>query len=136
MLKVQFLEYGKRLRAVCVAVQMEAEDKAGLTVQNEPEVVFLALYLHHSFIGVPLVRVEIQRRNELYGNVLEHRGKTGTPVADGRVGHEYRRYLLPILYLAYLNETGDWSDSRIYVPAAQDLPISCGGISDKSPYFS
>lgn len=64
---------------------METEDKAGLAVQNEPEVVFLALYLHNSFIGVPLVGVEIQCRNELYGNVLEHWGKADTPVADGRV---------------------------------------------------
>ena len=64
---------------------MKTEDKAGFTVQNEPEVVFLALYLDHSFIGVPLVRVEIQRRNELYRNVLEHWGEAGTPVADGRV---------------------------------------------------
>ena len=29
-----------------MAVQMEAKDKARLTVQNEPEVVFLALYLN------------------------------------------------------------------------------------------
>lgn len=36
-------------------------------------------------IGVPLVRVEIQRRNELYRNVLEHWGEAGTPVADSRV---------------------------------------------------
>ena len=68
-----------------MAVQMEAEDKAGFTVQNKPEVVLLPLDLHHSFIGVPLVRVEIKRWDELYGNVLEHRGEAGTPVADGRV---------------------------------------------------
>ena len=66
---------------------METEDKAGLTVQNEPEVVFLAQYLHNSFIGVPLVRVEIERRNELYSHVLEHRGEVSTPVADGRMGY-------------------------------------------------
>lgn len=78
-------QYGKRLRAVPVAVQMKAEDKAGFAVQNKPEVVFLALYLHHGFIGVPLVGVEIERRNELYGNVLEHRGEAGTPVANGCV---------------------------------------------------
>ena len=66
---------------------METEDKAGLTVQNEPEVVLLAQYLHHSFIGVPLVRVEIERRNELYSHVLEHRGEVSTPVADGRMGY-------------------------------------------------
>ena len=64
---------------------MEAKNKAGFTVQNEPEVVFLTLYLHHGFIGVPLVGVKIQCRNELYGNVLEHGGEAGTPVADGRV---------------------------------------------------
>ena len=31
-----------------MAIQMEAEDKAGFAVENKPEVVFLALYLHHS----------------------------------------------------------------------------------------
>lgn len=66
---------------------MEAKDKASLAVQNESKVVFLALYLNDSFIGVPLVRVEIECRNELYGHVLEHRGEVGTPVTDGRVGH-------------------------------------------------
>ena len=66
---------------------MEAEDKASLAVQNEPEVVFFALYLHDSFIGMPLVRVEIERRNELYSHVLEHRGEVSTPVTDGRMGY-------------------------------------------------
>ena len=64
---------------------MEAEDKACLAVQDEPEVVFLALYLNDGFIGVPLVRVKIQSWNELYSHVLEHRGEVGTPVADGCV---------------------------------------------------
>ena len=59
------IQYGKRLRAVPVRRKMEAENKAGFAVQNEPEVVFLTLYLNNSFIGVPLVRVEIERRNEL-----------------------------------------------------------------------
>ena len=78
-------ENGKSLRAVSVTVKMETKNKAGFTVENEPKVVFLALDLDHSFIGVPLVRVEIKRRNELYGHVLEQRGEIGTPVADGRV---------------------------------------------------
>ena len=78
-------QYGKSLWAVPAAIQMEAEDKACFAVQNEPEVVFLALYLHNSFIGVPLIRVEIQRRNKLYGHILKHWGKAGTPVANGRV---------------------------------------------------
>ena len=81
------LQYGESLRTVSVTVEMEAEDKACLTVQNEPEVVFFALYFNDGFIGVPLVRVEIKRRNELYGHVLEQRGKVGTPVTDGRVRH-------------------------------------------------
>lgn len=70
-----------------MAIQMEAEDKAGFAVQNEPEIVFLALYFNHGFIGVPLVRVEIERRNELYSHVLEHRGEVSTPVTDGRMGY-------------------------------------------------
>ena len=48
-----------------MAIQMEAEDKAGFAVENEPEVVFLALYLNDGFVGVPLVRVEIERGDEL-----------------------------------------------------------------------
>ena len=80
-------QYGKRLRAVPVAIQMEAKNKASLAVQNKPEVVFLTLYLDYGFIGMPFIRVEIERRNELYGNVLEHWGEAGTPVADGGVGH-------------------------------------------------
>jgi len=78
-------QYGKSLRAVSMAVQMKAKHKAGFAVQNEPEVVFYALYLYHSFVSVPLVRVEIQRRNELYRNILEHWGEVGTPVANSRV---------------------------------------------------
>lgn len=78
-------QYGKPLRAVPVAVEMETKNKTGFAVQNEPEVVFFALYLHHGFIGMPFVRVEIERRNELYGNVLDQWGEAGTPVANGCV---------------------------------------------------
>lgn len=69
-----------------MAVQMEAEDKTRLTVQNEPEVVFHALYFNDGFIGVLLVRVEIERRNELYSDIFEDGGELGTPVANGCVG--------------------------------------------------
>lgn len=71
--------------AVPMAVQMETEDKASFAVQNEPEVVFLAQYLHHSFIGVPLVRVKVQRRNKLYTNILEHWSEASTRVTNGCV---------------------------------------------------
>ena len=42
---------------------MKTENKASITVQNKPEVVLLPLDLHNSFIGVPLVRVEIECGN-------------------------------------------------------------------------
>lgn len=76
---------GKCLRTVPVAVEMEAEDKAGFAVENEPEVIFFAPYFDHGFVGVPLVRVEIECRNELQGDVLKQGSEIGTPVADGRV---------------------------------------------------
>lgn len=80
-------QQGKSLRAVPVAIEMEAEDETGLAVKDKPEVVFLALDLDHGFISVPLVGVEIERRDELESDVLEQRGKAGTPVADGCVGN-------------------------------------------------
>ncbi len=39
------------------------------------------------FMETPPFLVLIKRRNELYGHVLEQRGKVGTPVTDGRVRH-------------------------------------------------
>lgn len=64
---------------------MEAKGKVSSAVQNEADVVFLALYPNDSFIGMPLFRVEIQCRNELYRNALKHWYEAGTPVANGRV---------------------------------------------------
>ena len=66
---------------------MEAEDKTGFAVQNEPEIVFLPLYLDHGFIGVPFVRVKIECRNKLYSDILEQRSEAGTPIANSCVGH-------------------------------------------------
>lgn len=48
-----------------MTVQVEAQDKACLAVQDEPEVIFLTTNFDDSFIGVPLIRVEIQGWNEL-----------------------------------------------------------------------
>ena len=81
------LQDRKGLRAVPVGAEVEAEYESGFAVQNEPEVVFLALDLYHGLIGVPLVRVKIQHGNELKGDVLKHGGKAGTPIANGRVRH-------------------------------------------------
>lgn len=79
-------QYGESLRTVSAAVKMKAENKAGFAVQNKPEVVFLTPYLNNSFIGVPLVRVEIERRNELQSDVLEQGCELGTPIADSGMG--------------------------------------------------
>ena len=73
------LQYGKRLWVVPVAVQMEAENKAGFAVRNEPEAVFLTLDIHHGFIGVPSSELKNERRNELNGDIWEQRGKPCTP---------------------------------------------------------
>ena len=59
------VEYGKGLRAVSAAVGVEAQDKACLAVKYKPKVVLFAMNFDYSFISVPLVRVEIQCRNEL-----------------------------------------------------------------------
>lgn len=56
---------GKSLRTVPVRTEVETEDEPGFAVQNEPEIVFLALDLNNSFVGVPLVRVEVQHGDEL-----------------------------------------------------------------------
>ena len=66
---------------------MEIEDEPGFAAQDKPKVVFLAIALDHGFVGVPLVRVEVQHGNELYRDILEHRSEAGTQVADGRIRH-------------------------------------------------
>lgn len=63
--RLHSLEDGKCLRTVPVGTEVEAENKPGFAVQDEPEVVFLTLDLHNSFVGVPLVRVEVQHGDEL-----------------------------------------------------------------------
>lgn len=61
----------KSLRAVPVRREMEPKHKAGFGVHNQPEVMLDALDFDHCFICMPLVGVEIQRRNELDGDVLK-----------------------------------------------------------------
>ena len=77
------IEQRERLRAVPMPGQMESEDKTGLTVHNQPEVILDAPDLHDGFIRVPLVGVEIERRDQLKRNVVEQRRELRTPVADG-----------------------------------------------------
>ena len=66
--------------------EVKAEDKAGIAVYDEPEVVLDTLYLDHSLISVPFIGVKVEHRNELKGDILEQGRKTCTPVADGSVG--------------------------------------------------
>ena len=77
------IEQRERLGAVPVPGQMESEDKTGLTVHDQPEVILDAPDLHDGFIRVPLVGVEIERRDQLKRNVVEQRRELRTPVADG-----------------------------------------------------
>lgn len=81
------LQDGKGLGTVPVRAEVEAEEEPGFAVQDEPEVVFLALDFDHSLISVPLVRVEVQHGDELQGDVVEQGSEAGTPVADGCVGN-------------------------------------------------
>jgi len=83
------IEQRERLRAVPVLGQMESEDKTGLTVHDQPEVILDAPDLHDGFIRVPLVGVEIERRDQLERNVLKQRRKLRTPVPDGGVRNSY-----------------------------------------------
>ena len=66
---------------------MKPEYEAGFSVHNQPEVVLHALDFDHRFVSMPLIGIEIQRRNELYRNILKQRRKAGTPIADGGVGN-------------------------------------------------
>lgn len=68
-------------------VRRDPKNKAGFGVYNQPEIVFFALYFDHGFICVPFIGVELQRRNELYCNILKQRSKAGTPIANGGMGN-------------------------------------------------
>ena len=63
--------------------QMESEDKAGFAVHDQPEVILDAPDLHDGFIRMPLVGIEIERRDQLKRDVVEQRRELRAPVADG-----------------------------------------------------
>ena len=73
------IERCKCLRAVPVRRQMKPKHKAGFGIHNQPEVMLDVLDFDHCFVGTPFIGVEIRRRNELDGNVLE-RWKKGTRI--------------------------------------------------------
>lgn len=75
------MEQREGLRAVPVWREVKAEDKAGLAVNDEPEVVLDTQSHQRAFIGV-----KVEHRNELKGEILEQGRKTCTPVVDGGVG--------------------------------------------------
>lgn len=64
---------------------METKDKAGFGIHNQPEIMLNALNFDHCFVCMPFVGIEIERWNELQGDVLKQGSEIGTPVADGRV---------------------------------------------------
>ncbi len=53
--RLHSLQDRKDLRTVPAWTETEAKDEPGFAVQNEPEIVFLALDLDYSLIGVSLV---------------------------------------------------------------------------------
>ena len=50
---------------------MKAKDKAGFTVDDEPNVMLYSIDFYDSFVCVPLVGVEVHGGNELYSYVIE-----------------------------------------------------------------
>lgn len=75
----------ERLRRVSVRREMELQDKAGFGIDDEPEVMLSAGNHNDSLVGVPLIRIEIQRWNQLQGDVLKERCKACTLVGNGGV---------------------------------------------------
>ena len=64
---------------------MKAKDKAGFGVDDEPDVILFAIDFDDSLVGVPLVGMEVHRRNEFDGDVVEQGRKFSAPVGDGYV---------------------------------------------------
>jgi len=74
------VEQGKGLRRVSVRRQVEAENKAGFSVNNEPKIVLLPSNLNHSLVGMPLVRVKVESRKQFQRKIVEERSEASTPV--------------------------------------------------------
>jgi hypothetical protein len=66
---------------------MITQNKSGLRVNYEPDVVLDTVDFNHSFIGMPLVGVEVKSWHKLQAEVLEHRGELLAPIADSCMGN-------------------------------------------------
>jgi len=66
---------------------VKAEDKAGFAIYDEPDVMLDPVDFDDSFVSMPLVGMEVHRRNELDGDVIEKGRKFSAPVGDSNVGH-------------------------------------------------
>lgn len=73
------------LGGITVRREMKADHEAGLAVNDEPEVVLDPGDFYNGFIGVPLIGIEVEQRQELDTHVIEERGELGTPVADSNM---------------------------------------------------
>lgn len=70
------------LRRGAMRREVKTEHKAGFTVDNEPNVMLLTVYLHYGFIGMPLVRVEVHHRHELHRYAVKDGSELLAPVGD------------------------------------------------------
>jgi len=61
---------------------MKTQDKSGLTVDDEPDIVLYAFDLNNCFISMPFIGVEIKKRYKIKTNVIKQRGKLFAPIAD------------------------------------------------------
>ena len=64
---------------------MEADNKTGFAVHDKPYVIFDSGNFNHCFISMPLVRIEVEKRQELDSHIIEQRGKACTPIADSNM---------------------------------------------------
>ena len=65
---------------------METENDTGLRINDKPDVMFNATYFDNSFVSVPLIRGEIEGRNELLSDIVKQRGKVSAQVGNSGLG--------------------------------------------------
>ena len=66
---------------------MESDNEARFAVYDKPNVMFNPGNLHHRFIRVPLIRVEIQQWQELDPLIVKEWSEAGAPIGDGGMGN-------------------------------------------------
>jgi len=79
------IQNGVSLGRITAGGEVKAKDEAGFGVDDEPDVVLDPADFDDSFVGVPLVGVEVHRWNEFNGDVVEQRCEFLAPCRDGNV---------------------------------------------------